>query len=199
MADKILLNSEFWSPKEADLPCLVTYSEKSGGSHFSIVMLADLFLTGSKVLLFTAYPMARDNFLLQIKGGGQDVSYISNESDIVNSKSKIIIVESGNQQLFLKTLENLEDIKERVVLIKNIENFSGKLIELSLKLDKAIISGDVDLCSSNKQIMEKQFNTIVIFSNPKTTMPFNIPELEKYKGYLWNLDKKGIIKVQKED
>jgi len=198
MADKILLNGDFWNPKEENLPCLITYAEKSGGSHFSIVMLADLFLSGAKVLLFTAYPMARDNFLGQIKGGGPNVSYASNEEGL-DSNFPIIIIESGNQELFLKALNKLEDINERVVLVKNIEVFNKETIESCLMLENVIVSGDIDLCYSNRQIMDKQFNTIVIFSNPKTTLPFSIPELEKYKGYLWSLDVKGIVTVQKEN
>lgn len=198
MADKILLNSEFWNPKEGNLPCLITYAEKSGGSHFSIVMLANLFLSGSKVLLFTAFPMAKDNFIGQIKGGGQSVSIVTNENEI-NNDSQVIIVESGNQELFLKVIEKLDDIDNRVVLVKNIERFNSYTIESCLKLEKVIISGDIDLCSSNKQIMGKQFDTIVIFSSPKTTLPFDVPELEKYKGYFWSTDSKGIVTAQKEE
>jgi len=197
MADKILLNGEFWNPKEENLPCLITYAEKSGGSHFSIVMLADLFNNGSKILFFSAFPMARDNFLGHIKGG-EDVSYVTKENDLKND-SKIIIIESGNQSLFLKALRGLEDVKKRVVLVKNIELFSSETIESCLKLDKVIVSGDVDLCSTNKKIMDKDFNTIVIFSNPKTTLPFAVPELEKYKGYIWSVNNKGIITVQREN
>lgn len=198
MADKILLNGEFWNPKEGNLPCLITYAEKSGGSHFSIVLLANLFLSGSKVLLFTAFPMAKDNFIGQIKGGGQSVSIVTNEDEI-NSNSQVIIVESGNQELFLKVIESLDDIDSRVVLVKNIELFNSYTVEACLKLEKVIISGDIDLCASNKKIMDKQFNTIVIFSNPKTTLPFDVPELEKYKGYIWSTETKGIVTAQKEE
>ncbi|HAE36728.1 MAG: hypothetical protein UR85_C0006G0042 [Candidatus Nomurabacteria bacterium GW2011_GWF2_35_66] len=198
MPDKIILNQKFWNMREEDLPCLITYGNKSGGSYFSVVTLANLLLAGSKVLLFTAYPMAKDNFLGQIKGGGQDVSYISNESEL-NSKTGAIIIESGNEELFLKALEKLDDIEDRVVLIKNIEVFDSTTIEACLKLKKVIISGDIDLCSSNKLIMDKQFNTIVIFSNPKVTLSFDVPELEKYKGYLWSINSKGIVAVQKEN
>ncbi len=48
MADKILLNNEDYHIGESDLPCLIHYAPKVGGSHFSVAMVADLFLRGSK-------------------------------------------------------------------------------------------------------------------------------------------------------
>ena len=64
MADTISLNNEVYHIGEDGLPCLIHYAPKTGGSYFSVAMVADLFLRGSKILFLTAYPMAKDNFLL---------------------------------------------------------------------------------------------------------------------------------------
>jgi len=77
MADKILLNNEVYHIGEDGLPCLIHYAPKAGGSHFSVTMVADLFLSGSKILFLTAYPMAKDNFFQQIKGHHSDILNVS--------------------------------------------------------------------------------------------------------------------------
>lgn len=123
MADTILLNNEDYHIGEDGLPCLIHYAPKAGGSHFSVSMVADLFLNGSKMLFLTAYPMAKDNFLQQIKGEESKTTFITNESQL-NTDAQAIILESGNEELFLKAVEKLDDLNERVVLVKNMEVFS---------------------------------------------------------------------------
>jgi hypothetical protein len=63
--DTILLNEVTYDVSSSLLPCLISYADKTGGSHFSITLLAQLFDAGEKVILFTAFPMAKDNFLQQ--------------------------------------------------------------------------------------------------------------------------------------
>ena len=72
----------------SDLPALVSYKEKTGGSQFSIAMIADLYLQGEKVIFYSAYSMAKDSFLKQAKGNIDE--------------SKIRLLNSGDQ----KALEN---------------------------------------------------------------------------------------------
>jgi hypothetical protein len=195
MADEILLNNKTYHVEESDLPCLVTYKEKTGGSHFSVTMVADLFLRGSKILFLTAYPMAKDNFLQQINGAKSKTAYVTdeNQSDLT---AQAIILESGNEKLFWRIVEEMSDINDRVVLVKNMEVFSDKLIEYCLNLPKVILSGDVDKCSGKKQISDKRFKTIIIFSEPDWELSFKVPVLEKYFGYLWSDDHKGTVKAK---
>ncbi len=195
MVETILLNNEDYHINENDLPCLIHYAPKAGGSHFSVTMVADLFLRGSKILFLTAYPMAKDNFLQQIKGKELKTAFITDENQL-NTDAQAIILESGNEELFLKAIEKLDDLNERVVLIKNLEVFSDAVFDSCLKLQKIILSGDIDKCSAKKQISKKQYKTTVLFSKPETPLKVEPPELEKYKGYLWSDDKEGLVSVR---
>lgn len=198
MADQILLNNEVYHITEDDLPCLIHYTTKAGGSHFSVTMIADLFLRGSKILFLTAYPMAKDNFLQQIKGMESKTAFVMDESQL-KTDAQAIILESGNEKLFLKAIEKLDDINERVVLVKNMEVFSNAVFDSCLKMQKIILSGDLDECSVKKQISNKQYKTVVLFSNPETPLKVELPTLEKYTGYLWSDGKEGLVTVKMSD
>ncbi len=198
MTDQILLNNEVYHITEDGLPCLIHYMPKAGGSHFSVTMIADLFLRGSKILFLTAYPMAKDNFLQQIKGMESKTAFVTNESQL-KTDTQVIILESGNEELFLKAIEKLDDINERVVLVKNMEVFSNAVFDSCLKMQKIILSGDIDKCSAKKQIRDKQYETIVLFGNPETPIKVEPPTLEKYTGYLWSDGKEGLVTVKMSD
>ncbi|PIR46627.1 MAG: hypothetical protein COV07_03085 [Candidatus Vogelbacteria bacterium CG10_big_fil_rev_8_21_14_0_10_45_14] len=198
MADTILLNNEDYHISEDGLPCLIHYAPMAGGSHFSVAMVADLFLHGSKILFLTAYPMTKDNFLQQIKGSESKTAFVTEESQL-NTNAQAIILESGNEQLFLQAVKKLDDLNERVVLVKNMEVFSDAVFDSCLKLQKIILSGDVDKCSAKKQISDKQYKTIVLFSKSETPLKVEPPELEKYKGYLWSDGKEGLVSVKMEN
>lgn len=195
MADTITLNNEIHHVEENNLPCLIHYAPKSGGSHFSVAMVADLFLSGSKILFFTAYPMAKDNFLKQINAEETKTDYITNINQL-NTDTQAIILESGNEKLFIETIKNLDDIEDRVVLIKNMEVFSDTALDLCLNLPKIILSGDLDQCSAKKQISDKEYKTIILFNKTETPLSVQPPKLEKYKAYLWSENKKGIVDIQ---
>lgn len=198
MADTILLNNEVYHISEDGLPCLIHYAPKAGGSHFSVTMVADLFLSGSKILFLTAYPMAKDNFLQQIKGMESKTAFVTDENQL-NTDAQAIILESGNEKLFLKAIEKLGDLSERVVLVKNMEVFSDAVFDSCLKLQKIILSGDVDKCSAKKQISDKAFKTTVLFTKPETSLRVEPPLLEKYTGYLCSDGKEGFVSVQLEN
>lgn len=198
MTDQILLNNKVYHITEDGLPCLIHYTPKAGGSHFTVTMVVDLFLRGSKIVFFTAYPMAKDNFLQQIKGMESKTAYITNESQI-NTNAQAIILESGNEKLFLRAMKKITDINERVVLIKNMEVFSDAVFYSCLDMQKIILSGDIDKCSAKKQISEKYYKTIVLFSEPETSLKIEPPALEKYTGYLWSNDNGGLVRIKMND
>jgi len=195
MPSQILFNNEIYHPTEDDLPCLITYGEKAGGSHFSVTMVADLFLRGAKILFFTAYPMAKDNFLEQIKGNEEKVSYVTDVNDL-NINAQAIVLESGNEKLYLQVIEKLNDLSERIVLIKNMEVFDDLIFDHCLKLKKVILSGDIDKCIAKEEIIAKQCETIVAFTKPRAALPIEIPALEKYTAYFWNIKKQGLVMVK---
>lgn len=195
MADKIIFNEKEYQISESDLPCLVTYAEKSGGSHFSVSMIADLFLQGKKILFLTAYPMAKDNFFEQIKGYESKTAYITDESQL-STDIQGIILESGNEELFLKATKKLDNIDDRVILIKNMEVFTQAVFDICLNYKKLILSGDIDKCVAKKQISQKKFNAVVAFTKPEIDLGITIPSLEKYVGYWRSKDKEGYTKLK---
>ena len=194
--NKIILNNELYQVKEKDLPFLIIYGEKSGGSHFTITLIADLFLSGSKILFFTAFPMAKDNFLEQIGSDHSKVAFIDSVEDIKNYKdNQVLILESGNENLFIEAISILQDLNERVVLVKNIEAFSQDIFNNCLDLKNVVLSGNIDICIAKEQILKKSFKSIVVFTKPEISLPIEVPILEKWTGYLSGQDNMGVIKV----
>lgn len=190
--DKILLNQKEYHFAENDLPCLVHYAQGAGGSHFTVTMVADLFMNGSKILFLTAYPMARENLMQQIVGHEDSVVYATNKEALDHNKQAILI-ESGNQELFMEALHCLTDIQERVILIKNFEIFESATIQKALEYTKIIFSGDIDASAAKTVLLQKEYETIIQFSLSDTALVPKCPELPKYTGYLWQKDAVGLL------
>ncbi|OGL65992.1 hypothetical protein A2753_02010 [Candidatus Uhrbacteria bacterium RIFCSPHIGHO2_01_FULL_47_11] len=199
MTDTLLLNGKEYHLTKDGLPCLITYKEKTGGSHFSVTLAADLFLQGAKILFLSAYPMARDNFFEQVKKYESQIASITSVKELnAHKDARVIIPESGNERLFIEILHTPPDLRELVVLVKNMEVFSPALLNECLKLKNVIFSGNLDACAVKQEIARTKFNTTIIFTKPETPLPFEPLPLEKYTGYIWSGDKQGIIKVQME-
>ncbi len=197
MPNKILLNNQEFHFKEGDLPCFVHYREKEGGTHFTISLVADLCLQGSKLLFLTAYPMARDNFLEQVTGMESQIILVESKEALIEAQDyQVIMLKSGDTDLYIEALKTLTDISERVVLVKNFEVFDTSVITESLKLEKIVLSGDIDKSVAKNQIGEKSFKTTVTFSEPETPLTFQVPVLDKYIGFLKTADKEGLISIQ---
>lgn len=199
MADTILLNKQLYRITEDELPCLITYGEGMGGSHLSVTLVANLFLQGSKILFLTAYPMAKENFLQQVGPDHSKIAFVNSLSELQEAKNtQAIILESGNEALFLEIANSLPDLHERIILIKNIEVFSEKVFEVYLNLEKVILSGNIDTCVAKEKISQHNFKTIIAFNQPTISLPITVPVLEKWRGYLSNDTGSGIIAVQKK-
>ena len=196
MADQILLNNEVYHPTENELPCLITYSEKVGGSHFSITLAADLCLSGSKILFFCAYPMAKDNFIKQLEGSESTLLIVTDE-DQIKTSPQAMIIQSGNEKLLMAAIQRIGDLPERILFIKNIEAMSPDIVDACLKFDKVILSGNLDKCARREVISKKHFNSIVVFTKPETPLPIEPPILEKFTGYLWSDNRTGLVKVSR--
>ncbi len=198
MAERLILNNEPYVLSENDLPCLVTYGEHMGGSHLSIVLIASLFLSGSKILFLTAYPMARENFLEQI-GQTSNVAFVDSISDLEKAfGAQAIILKSGDELLFLEAVKVIPDLNERVVLVKNMEVFSEAVLDISLTFEKVILSGNIDACIAKEKIAKKNFKTLIAFNQPEIEIPLTVPTLEKYASLLSSNTENGILAVKKE-
>ena len=194
---KSLLNDQPFVFSENNLPCLVSYGDKIGGSHFSVVLLADLFASGSKILFLTAYPMATDNFLSQVGELGLSIARVESDNNLSENKdAQAIMIKSGDEELFMKAVELLDDVEQRVIFVKNIEGLKSGTIRRCLEFDKVILSGDIDKCDLGGEIIQKHFNTTVLFNQPKVTMGFKVPELERYSGYMWSNQLEGVVRTE---
>lgn len=195
--NKILLNNKPRHFQENDLPCLIHYKHGEGGSLLSVSIIADLFASGSKILFLTAYPMAKDEFIKQI-GDSSKIQIITDEKQ-VDEDAQAIIVESGNENLYLKVIEKLNEIDQRIIFLKNFEIFSPKTIESAINKQKVIYSGNVDKCSSREKIISKNFNTTIFFSKTSInteTDKIIPPKLDKYSGFIESFKENGIIRIK---
>jgi len=198
MLDKILLNWEPYNMAESNLPALITYDKHMGGSHLSIVLIADLFLRGSKIIFLTAYPMAHDNFLNQVNGKNSNIAYVDSLDGLSKStNAQAIIIESGNAVLFLNVIKKLPDLNDRIIFIKNIEIFNEEVYDACIGFKKLILSGNIDECNFNKKISNHQFKTIIAFNQPDTPLNIKVPLLEKWSSYLWTENENGILSIEK--
>ena len=114
------------------LPCIITWAEKSWASYFSICLIANLILQWSKVIFFTAFPMAKEELYKQI---WTDKTYeINTESDIADIPDDAsIIIQSGNIALLQKTIQNSKKIWDYILFIKNNEEYDGDILKLIKK------------------------------------------------------------------
>jgi KaiC/GvpD/RAD55 family RecA-like ATPase len=173
----ILVNNQKANFSNGDFPILISGVEKTGTSFFSICLLADLLNSGSKVLLFSAYPAAKEAFREQIK----------------NNKENALIIESGEEQSFLDVLQETADLSERIILIKNIENYSEKIFEAVKDLKLVIFSGDLDRCSFADRLIEKDFTSKIFFSQSEKYPHEELDNLPKYVGKIISDSRKGFI------
>ncbi len=195
MVDSVLLNENPYHLELQDLPSLVTYRDREWGSHFTISLVADLFLRGHKILFITAYPMAKDNFMKQTLGYHNKISYVTEHSQF-SLDDQCIIIESGNEALWIEAMKSLGDINERIILIKNIETFSSEIFDHCVLKKYLILSWNIDSCIAKGRIMWLELGTIFAFSKPtKVDIDFEIPYLEKYTGYLHSSTKKWLVKL----
>lgn len=173
----ILIDNKKVDFTEDDFPMLISGASKTGASFFSIGVLANLVSRGLKVLLFSAYPAAKEEFKKQI----------------INSTNAIVI-ESGDEQVFIETMKGILDLSERVVLIKNIDVYGPKLFNVVKNLKLVIFSGDLDEC----QFADDLLKTIVskVFFSQSNKYPnkekINLP---KYYGKIISKKYNGIIRL----
>ncbi len=173
----------------SDLPMMVHGVEHSGASLLSITIATILHAGGEKLCIFTAYPMAKDEFLGEVSNP-EDVFYLENFEDLTKANNfQTIIVESGNIELFKKVIAEKELLGNRIVFIKNIETINQPTLEKLQDYD-FMVSGDF---STN--ILQKDFNDLEyktkIFLSPLSS--FIVPVLAKYQAFLQKGTEEKII------
>ncbi len=174
-----------------DLPILIHGREHTGSSLFSITVACHLYSQGNKILMFTAYPMAKEEFISQV--GESSVFYLEDKSDLEKALSyQTIIVKSGDKDICAYALLNLADIQSRIVFIKNVDQMLNNEIVASLKTDNIFISGDIDLSEYKDFIKEIEYKTKIYFS-PSNVLPEELLPLEKYQACVIKHSDKAVV------
>lgn len=191
---QITLNNESFIFDESYLPCIITWAEKSWASYFSICLVANLIQQWSKVIFFTAFPMAKEELYKQIWTDKTfEINSDSDLSKIPNDKS--IIIQSWNLNLRKKTIQNIENNSDYIIFVKNIEEYDTDIWQLIWENSKIILSWDIDKCKSKDVLLNFSRQSKIIFTEIQNNSERTIPQLNKYESYLLNDKIKWIIKL----
>ena len=176
----ILLNNNIIYFTQEDFPILISGSDGSGASMFSVSLLVEMFKKGEKIVFFSAQEPAKDEFKKQV-------------GNSLNQNA--LIIESGEENIFLEKIDKILNLSERIILFKNIENYSKNVFD---KLDDrklVIFSGDIDKCIFGNELAKKDFKTKIFFSYTEKIEIKNRPELLKYHGLIISKKYNGIISL----
>lgn len=164
-----------------DFPILISAHGGSGASLFSIHLMLNLFRQGKKILFFSAFPAAKEDFLrLLTEEEHGEVEFIERAEDATGKQA--ILARSGDESVLLDLIRMLSDITDRVVLIKNIEEYSPAVGELIKRLDLVVASGDIDQCSFVNMVTEKSFPTKIFFSAQKAILSVTFQSSKNIRG-----------------
>jgi hypothetical protein len=179
----ILVNNEIVNFNKEDFPMLVNGKAfvQSGASFFSVSLMTKLFEQGEKIVFFTGFDPAKELFKDQLGGRMND---------------NIIIIPTGDEDAFIKKLDEIKDIDERIILFKNIEEYSIKLFDKLKEKKLVIFSGDIDGCVFGEQLIEKEFKTKIFFSYPDKIKLEDQVVLPKYNGLIIGDRNNGIIRLE---
>lgn len=195
MIKKILFNNTELQFDRGNLPCLIHGEAHVGSSLFTVSLIAKLYSQGEKILFLSGYPMARQEFVDQIERK-EDIILAEQDMSIEKlADSKVIFVARENINMFIKLASSLPDVKERVVLIKNIDLFNREDFFPIKDFENIVLSGDLDKCSYKDLILEKKFKSIFLFSKT-TSINFDLPNLNKFEGFFLDSGNvSGIVKL----
>lgn len=175
----ILINNQEVNFTKDDFPMLISGADKTGTSFFSICLLANLLKSGMKVLLFSAYPAAKEEFRKHIN----------------DKEGNAIIIESSEESVFIETIEDIIDLSERVVLVKNIETYHLQLFKAIKDAKLVIFSGDLDKCRYADDLIKKDFATKIFFSPAIKYPQEELTNLPKYHGRIFSNKYQGLINL----
>jgi len=163
-----------------DLPVLISGREKTGSSSFAICLLANLLKSGHKVILFSAHPAAKEEFRNQVGANLENA----------------MIIDSDDEDDFINIIKNIQDLSERVVLIKNIDSYSQKIFESVKNLKQIIFAGDLDSCQFADDLLKKNFSSKIFFSFSEKDPMEELKSLPRYSGKIVSEKYNGVIKLE---
>lgn len=179
---------------ESNLPALIYYKCKEWWSHYSMVLIANLVLQWSKALILTWYPEAKEQFYQDTQSIAQHIAVVSTLAEVKKNKDKqVIVIHDNDEQLCLEAIKTLTDIHERIIFIKNIDIFHKNLLNTCLKYNKLVLSGELDTCLAKGRISKKKYTSVILFSQPKTILPYTFVPLQQYTWYMRSNDKEWYV------
>ena len=189
----IYLNEQEFHFSETQLPLLIQWAHKMWSSQFTVSTAVDLFNQWKKILMLTAYHMARDKFLTMVDGNVKNVWLVDNQDQYENhySDRQAIILNPGDEKLLQTLRPLLRDKDERVIILKNIEGFSAETLQLVKDHPKLVLSWDIDKSPAIDLIKSIPFSSQIFFS--PSILAHDLPTLEKYHGWYISGEMKGII------
>lgn len=198
MTNTITLDNKNFEFNESFLPCIVTGACKSGASYFSVSLIANLIKNGSKIIFFTAFPMAKEELFNQI--GDSQTFEVTGKSDINKiPQDKTIVVKSGDKELWEEVIRNIKNLEEYIIFVKNIEEYDNSILDILGKKEKVLLSGSLDDCSFKDELSKKIWKSKIIFTLPNVDLQVQIPNLEKYESFLIGKNLKGILRIKKNE
>lgn len=191
----ILLNGTQTTFATSDLPALITGAPKHGASHFSLCLMVDLFRRGHKVLVLSAFYSVEDDFKRMLTSEELD-RFESVETDNSVAGKQLILVNPGNAAALTAVLSALDDLNDRIVLVKNVERFSLDAFDAVRNLPLLVIAGDADVCPLVDELAKIDFATKIFFSPSIKFRVDGMPTLEKYQGFAIGTEKNGIVALK---
>lgn len=177
-----------------NLPALVHGVEGTGASFFSISLAVQLHLSKQKLIMFTAYPMAKEEFFAQIGEDRTSVFCLDSIADIPKAEGfQTIIVKSGDEDLLTAFMEEFANLLDYTLFIKNVENIkSHDVVEYAVS-HLSIISGDVSKSPFAEILVDGEYKTKVLLS---TLGSDDCSGLEKYQAKLITGSKECIVSLR---
>lgn len=193
---KILSDNKEIHFSKKDLPFLVSGKQGTGSSLFSVMLAIDIFRQGNKVLFFSSFPMAKDDLFKELTSEEKEKVTLIKPNEPPYDK-QLLVIDSGEESELIKTLDQILDLKERIILIKNADNYSLALFEKIKKHPLRIVSGDLDSGVWGDQTEVEAFPTKIFFSWPKQYSHKKLSDPIKYQGILLKGGMESIVSLEK--
>ncbi|MBP9816024.1 hypothetical protein KBD09_02190 [Candidatus Woesebacteria bacterium] len=169
----ISLNREPLDIISLEFPILINGADKTGASHYSIELLAELYKANNKILFFSGYEMAK--------------SAIKERLGDIFDEQKIRILDDANEEQLMEALKTTPDIESHVLYIKNFDLYAPETIKEVLKFSRVLFMGDVEKAKAKEDIVAFDW---------KTKVSFGRPEVEKYYGVMESSMLSGITHIE---
>lgn len=150
----------------SNLPLLISGGDGSGASFFSVSLVVSLFQKGHRLLFFTEQHFATDQFLEQSKISSDNYLIINSPEDFKKfERQAVVLIKSGEKDLFESALNNLDDLDGRIIFVKNIEKtLTNKTFQKLKSYQNLILSGSLPESSLQDDIKRINFTTKIFFT-----------------------------------